>query len=163
MTDDRRRPAPGPLDPSSAPTTLLGFSANQPRDDDMAFERRVEFGDVRPELGQVVRADDRVVLAGRQLAELAERDRLGRTGRPAGVAGALGLERRVAAAGSVSTPTLRLRMPFSSRNATRPRLARSSIAVVSARRDVEPSMTIAPDAAVRSGGGAGMRIDGSSR
>ena len=55
------------------------------------------------------------------------------------------------------------RMPGSSRNAISPREARSSIAVVRARRDVPPSMTIAPEAAVRSGGGAGMRIDGSSR
>ncbi len=37
------------------------------------------------------------------------------------------------------------------------------MAVVSARRDVLPSMIIAPDAAVRSGGGAGISTDGSSR
>ena len=37
------------------------------------------------------------------------------------------------------------------------------MAVVSARREVAPSMIIAPDAAVRSGGGAGIRTDGSSR
>ena len=53
--------------------------------------------------------------------------------------------------------------PPSSWNEIRPRLARSSIAVVSARRDVPPSMTMAPDAAVRSAGGAGTWIDGSSR
>ena len=64
--------------------------------------------------------------------------------------------------GLMSTPTFLLdsRPPGSSRKASRPRDARSSIAVVSARREVPPSMIIAPDAAVRSGGGAGMWIDG---
>ena len=69
-------------------------------------------------------------------------------------------------AGSVWMPTFldvpRIPPP-SSWNVISPRLARSSIAVVRARREVRPSMTIAPDAAVRSAGGAGIRIDGSSR
>jgi hypothetical protein len=37
------------------------------------------------------------------------------------------------------------------------------MAVVNARREVRPSITAAPDAAVRPGGGAGINTDGSSR
>ena len=100
-------------------------------------------------------------------AQLAERDLLGRADRAARVQRALRLldRRRRAVGRDVDADLLATaeQAAASSRNAIRPRDARSSIAVVSARRDVPPSMTIAPDAAVRSGGGAGIRIDGSSR
>ena len=61
----------------------------------------------------------------------------------------------------MSMPILSLpKVCGSGRNASSSRLARSSIAVVRVWRDDWPSKTSAPAGAVRSGGGAGMRIEG---
>ena len=64
----------------------------------MAFERRVELGDVRPELGQVVRGDEAV--GGRHLSKFAQGDRLGGARGPARVPGTLGFEDVIAPVGS---------------------------------------------------------------
>ena len=150
-----------------------------PATDDLArlLDHPALLHDVRLELGVERRRPTCRTWAGRrprcsprpcraELTQLLERVLLGGADRSARVERSPRLLDRVAASAvPTSMPTLldSPSSPRSSRNEIRPRDARSSIAVVSARRDVPPSMTNAPDAAVRSGGGAGMRIEGSSR
>ena len=138
-------------------------SRNQPLVDDVSLERLVEVADRRPELGQVL---------GR---------RCSRPSSPA--ASDCSSRSATSSAGPIGPAALRARCASSDRVAARrldvdadlvrseqrpsprgtrcsPRLARSSIAVVSARRDVRRPSPSRRTRAVRSGGGAGMRIEG---
>ena len=121
--------------PTQRATTLLGFSTIQPRLTTW-LSRLGRSPTPRAELGQVVGLDEvlRTVPSARNSV---------RATASAGPIGRRALRARCAsstaspAAGSVSMPTLvdSPSRPLSSRNAIRPRDARSSIAVVKARRD----------------------------
>ena len=141
---DRERAAPDP----AADDLAGGAPTIQPRSTTCCSSALSNVGDRGAELGQVVGLD--VVAPCRRACAGAA----ARPPRPARSGAASSATRCASSTGSpgggfVSMPTFfdSPSMPSSSRKAIWPRLARSSIAVVSARRDVPPSMTKAPEAA----------------
>jgi len=168
------KPASSASDPTALATTprtahvvmtLLGFSANQPCPTTCASRARSKAATFSPNLG----TSSGSIYEPSELPPIARRSR--NASSSAGPIGRRAFRARWASSsaparpGTTSIPTF---LPMPSRplswwNEIRPRLARSSIAVVNARRDVPPSITTAPAAAVSSGGGAGISTDGSSR